>query len=52
MRHMPHEITQEAAEEWLRCMGLAIDDLEGLEKEFKVALFNCFPKLAQHMVNR
>ncbi|XOV68992.1 MAG: globin [Fluviicola sp.] len=50
MRHLPHAIDQAAMEEWLRCMKTAIyqhvED-EQLAKE----LYDCFPRLAQHMVN-
>ncbi|MCR9215938.1 MAG: group II truncated hemoglobin [bacterium] len=28
MRHMPFAVSQEAVDEWLRCMGLAMDDRE------------------------
>jgi hemoglobin len=51
MRHLPHAITNEAKEEWLRCMKQAIDTLE-LSDELKISLYNCFPPVAQHMVNR
>ena len=50
MRHLPHRITAEAGEEWLRCMMAAIDTLD-LEDELKTALYNCFPPVAKHMVN-
>lgn len=51
MRHLPHAITNEAKEEWLRCMKDAIETLP-IEAELKTALFNVFPQIAQHMVNR
>ena len=50
MRHLPHEITEEAKNEWLRCMKLAIEELE-IQSNVKDELFNVFPKLASHMVN-
>lgn len=50
MRHLPHEITQEAKEEWLKCMKMAINDLD-ISEGLKVELFAVFPKLAEHMVN-
>ena len=50
MRHLPHKITEEAAIEWLSCMNAAIRTLD-IEDDFKVTLFNCFPRLAAHMVN-
>ncbi len=50
MRHLPHKITTEAKDEWLRLMKASIDELD-METELKTALYNCFPKIAQHMVN-
>lgn len=50
MRHLPHTITTEAKEEWLHCMRIAI--FQHLEDEtLAEALYSCFPKIAQHMVN-
>ena len=51
MRHMPHAITEEAAVNWLRCMDRAIQRLE-IDDGLKTRLFNAFPRLAAHMVNR
>lgn len=51
MRHLPHAITEEAALAWLLCMKSAINTLE-IDADFKETLFNCFPKVAAHMVNR
>lgn len=51
MRHMPHAITMDAKDEWLKLMKASIEELE-MEAELKEALYNCFPKIAQHMVNR
>jgi len=50
MRHLPHKITQEAKIEWLRCMKEAISKLE-ISEELKITLYNCFPPIAEHMVN-
>lgn len=50
MRHIPHKITEEARDEWLRCMKDAIDSMD-LGENLSTALYNCFPKLANHMVN-
>ena len=50
LRHMPHKITSEAAVVWLECMNQAIETLP-IETQLKTTLFNCFPKLAAHMVN-
>jgi hemoglobin len=49
-RHLPHKITQEAKEAWLDCMRQAVEKLP-IDKRFKFTLYNCFPKLAEHMVN-
>ncbi|MFT4758046.1 MAG: hemoglobin [Paraglaciecola sp.] len=50
MRHMPHKITGEGAMAWLNCMNQAIEALD-IEEDLKTNLFNCFPKLAAHMIN-
>lgn len=50
MRHLPHKITPKAKSAWLSCMKEAIQTLE-ITEEQKKALYECFPKLAQHMVN-
>lgn len=50
MRHLPHRITEEAKNEWLRCMNLSINALP-IEDRLKRELYDCFPKLAAHMVN-
>jgi len=49
-RHLPHAITTDAAQEWLRCMKAAIETLD-MPDNLKVALYNCFPPLAGHMIN-
>lgn len=51
MRHLPHAIDDAARVEWLRCMRLAINE-SNLDNDLKDALYNCFPQVAQHMVNR
>lgn len=50
MRHMPHRIDNAAKEAWLSCMKAAIETLD-IPEELKIALYNCFPQVAQHMVN-
>ena len=50
MRHLPHKITDQSKEEWLKCMKEAINQLD-IDDEFKITLYDCFPKVAQHMVN-
>ncbi|MFT5777146.1 MAG: hemoglobin [Crocinitomicaceae bacterium] len=49
-RHGKHIIDNAAKVEWLRCMRKAIDSM-GFEIEFADSLYNCFPKLADHMQN-
>ena len=51
MRHLPHAIDDNAKTEWLKCMKEAINTLN-LEPNLAEALYNCFPAVAQHMVNR
>lgn len=50
MRHSPHKITSEGKEEWLRLMKESIEMLD-ITDNLKTALYNCFPNVAQHMVN-
>lgn len=50
MRHLPHRIDNEAKTAWLDCMRSAINSLD-LDEKLATALYNCFPKLANHMVN-
>lgn len=50
MRHLPHKIDTAARDEWLKLMKEAIWTLD-IDEDFKNALYNCFPKLADHMVN-
>lgn len=50
MRHAPHKIDEAARDEWLQLMESSIQELD-MEPELKVALYNCFPQVAQHMVN-
>lgn len=50
MRHLPHRIDENAKNAWLKCMKSAISTLD-IPKELAEALYNCFPKVAQHMVN-
>lgn len=50
MRHLPHTITLEGKEEWLKCMKQAVYSLD-IEDQLKDAVYNSFPAIAQHMVN-
>jgi hemoglobin len=49
-RHLSHKITQEGKEAWLNCMKNAIETLP-IDQKLKFTLFNCFPMVADHMVN-
>ena len=49
-RHMPHRIDEAAKDEWLKLMKESIWSLD-IDDDFKMALYNCFPKLANHMKN-
>ena len=49
-RHMPHKITEEAKVVWLKLMKEAINE-SSIDPEIKEPLYNCFPQVAQHMVN-
>lgn len=49
-RHLPHKITNEGKDEWLRLMKASIEEVFGNDS-LGVALYNCFPQVAQHMVN-
>lgn len=51
MRHLPHPIDNEKKDAWLKCMKGAINTLD-IDTSLAKALYNCFPKLASHMVNR
>lgn len=51
MRHLPHRIDSDSRDEWLNLMRESI--YEVLEdKRLAEELYNCFPKLVNHMVNR
>jgi len=50
-RHMPHAIDEKARDEWLKLMKESIASLDW-EEENKTALYNCFPTVASHMMNR
>jgi len=51
-RHLLHAITEEAKEEWLKCMKEAIYTEINDDDELANALYLCFPQVANHMVNR
>lgn len=52
MRHLPHAIDDTAKTEWLKCMNEAIHEVISDDEELANALYQCFPPIAQHMVNR
>jgi len=51
MRHLPHSIGVDEKDEWLRCMKMAINQLN-LDEQLALQLYNCFPKVAEHMRNK
>lgn len=51
LRHLPFAIGTAEAEEWLRCMGEAMDDCE-LDGALRHYLDTRFQQMALHMVNR
>lgn len=51
MRHLPHPIGESEKVEWLRCMKLAIEKMN-FEGDLGDALYNCFPRVAEHMRNK
>ena len=50
LRHLPHKVTNDAKDEWLRIMKASIAKLDW-DEDLKISLYNCFPQVAQHMVN-
>lgn len=50
-RHLPHPITLEAKDEWLKCMRISIYEVIEGDPELANALYMCFPQVANHMVN-
>lgn len=51
MRHFPFPIGKEEAEEWMRCMTMAIDN-EALSTELAEFLISRLEPLAEHMINK
>ena len=51
MRHLPHPIGVTERDEWLKLMKAAIQTLDWDER-YKNALYNCFPQVANHMMNK
>lgn len=51
MRHMPHNITADAAYAWLECMSQAVQSID-IDRQLQEDLFARFPQVAAHMVNR
>jgi len=50
MRHIPHKVTNKGKDEWLKCMKQALSK-QDIDEELKEVIYNCFPNVAQHMVN-
>ena len=51
MRHLPHPIGEKERDEWLKLMSESIQSLDWDESN-KASLYNCFPAVASHMMNR
>ena len=51
VRHLPHSIGKDEKDEWLRCMRSAIDKMN-FEGELGNQLYECFPRVAEHMRNK
>ncbi len=51
MRHLPFPIGESEAEEWMRCMRLAMADT-GLRADVQAYLDSTLARLALHMVNQ
>lgn len=51
LRHLPHSIGEKERDEWLRCMKLSIEKMN-FENDLGIHLYNCFPKVADHMRNK
>lgn len=50
LRHLPHQINATHRDEWLRIMKESVELLDW-DPRLKEALYECFPKLANHMVS-
>lgn len=51
MRHFPFSIGAAERNQWMLCMGLALDDLP-LDDAFREDLLQAFGRTATHMINR
>lgn len=51
MRHLPFPIGPAQRDQWMLCMGKALDDM-ALSGELRAALYDAFARTADHMVNR
>ncbi|MFK7930363.1 MAG: group II truncated hemoglobin [Myxococcota bacterium] len=50
MRHMPFAIDASAAEAWLGCMAVALEEVP--DEALRERLWQSFCRVAQHMLNR
>jgi hemoglobin len=51
MRHFPFGIGARARDQWMLCMGKALDDMR-MDPALREFLFQAFAKTADHMINR
>ena len=49
MRHAPHKINNSAKEDWLLHENSYNENID--DPALEMALYECFPKVAAHMVN-
>ncbi|MGY6214869.1 group II truncated hemoglobin [Methylolobus aquaticus] len=50
MRHFPFAIGSAEADQWLQCMGRALDETD-VDPRFKQGLFEALARTAYHMIN-
>jgi hemoglobin len=51
MRHLPFSIGASERDQWLACMGRALEDTVS-DPELRASLYAAFGQTAQHMINR
>ncbi|MFN5745940.1 MAG: group II truncated hemoglobin [Methylococcaceae bacterium] len=51
MRHLPFSIGASERDQWLACMGRALDDTVS-DPALRASLYAAFSQTAQHMINR
>jgi len=49
-RHLPHAITPQGKDAWLKCMKIAVEK-QDWDDRLKEVFYSIFPPIAAHMVN-